>query len=357
MRCCSPHGRFQHRLRWSALLSLLILALVGEAAVAQQSAGPTEQEPVPPVPDSEPPTKEQPWERGVSNATRDSALELFRGGNSSYAESEYRGAADQYRKALEIWDHPRIHGNLASALIHLDQPLVAIEHLERALEYGSAPFEAHVYDQLLTNQKLLMGQLARVEIACDQPGVVVTVDGAEIFRGRGSKSFLVRAGSHQVVGRMDGHETFVRDLTLIGGQEAGVDVAVVPMARATRFERNWDAWKPWAVIGGGAAIALLGLPLRAASTSARDDYKAWIEDECPCDTGEIPSAIQDLDARSKTYNRLEVSAYVLGGAVAVAGVVLAVLNRERAVEVGEPAVVAVPVVADGYRGVSLAFPF
>jgi len=52
------------------------------------------------------------------------ALELFHDGNELFGKHEYATAVTYYRKALAEWDHPAIHGNLAVALINLEQPLV-----------------------------------------------------------------------------------------------------------------------------------------------------------------------------------------------------------------------------------------
>ena len=279
----------------------------------------------------------KPWEVGVTPESRATALKLFRQGNELFAESKHKDAAKSYRDALAAWDHPRIHGNLVTALIYLDDPLRANQHLKQALKYGARPFAAHVHEQLVVSRKLLAGQLARVTIHCERRGVSVTIDGKDVLECPGSRIVSVIAGRHQVVGRKPGHVTFTDELTTIGGDSSSVQVELVPLAEAVRYERRWSTWKPWAVVGAGVAIAALGIPLRRASLSARNQYEREIDVNCPsgCETAEISNAIDDLRGRSKTFNRLEIGAYALGATVAMAGGILAYLNRERRIEVQE----------------------
>lgn len=327
--------------RTAMLLAVAMIALPLSAARAQDDA------------------PEEPWEQGVAAASRERALALFQQGNALFTQSEYRGAAARYREALGFWDHPRIHGNLATALIYLDDPLGAIEHIEKALRYGAAPFERHVYEQLLTNRKLLLGQLARIEVDCDDTGVAITLDGKELEAA--SSSSLAIAGRHQVVGRKPGYLTFTRDFTAVGGRTTIIRVEVVPLAEATRYERRWPVWRPWAVVGAGVAVAALGIPLHRAALSARDEYEREIGRECPtgCETADISPAIQDLESRSRTYNTLELSAYALGGAIAATGGVLLYLNRQRLVERGRAGspVVAFPAVSTGQIGLAVETAF
>lgn len=66
-------------------------------------------------------------------------------------------------------------------LVHLEQPLDALHHLELALRWGTAPFEPRIYEQLLTNKKLLRGQLGRIAVACVTEQADVTLDGEPLL--------------------------------------------------------------------------------------------------------------------------------------------------------------------------------
>src|SRR5262249_43670006 len=131
----------------------------------------------------EPP--ERPWADGVPDALQAEAKQLFDAGNLLFEQEKYAQALTIYRDAVKKWDHPAIRYNMAVANIHLDQPLAAYEDLASALRYGAAPLQADVYAQALTYQKLLLGQLAQLKVACAQAEVHVFVDGELVLTGPG----------------------------------------------------------------------------------------------------------------------------------------------------------------------------
>jgi hypothetical protein len=300
---------------------------------------------------------EQPWEVGVDEASRAAALELFGQGNELFTESEYLRAAEKYRAALTSWDHPRIHGNLATVLINLDDPIKALEHIDRALARGAGPFEAHVHTQLLTHRKLLEAQLTTLRIRCSVDGVAVTLDGKPLFTGPGDAVVRVRSGSHQAVARKKGHLTQTRNVSAAGGDTLDVTLKPIPLSEATSYERRWTPWIPWTVAGGGAVLALSGFAFGRASVAARDDYEAGLRDGCPsgCAPEEVPEQVYDDRDRAELFNAFEVTGYLVGGAAIVTGTVLIILNQERPVftdESGERLSV-VPLLSPGQLGAAL----
>ena len=300
------------------------------------------------------------WERGISEENRAQALAAFRKGNAHFTEAEYARAAEFYREALRVWDHPRVHGNLATALIHLDERVDAMGHIERALTYGSAPFEPHVHNQLLTNRKLLHSQLSRIEVTCEVAGAQVTVDGKPLFIGPGKRELLVVAGPHAVSAKKPGHLTQSRSLQPLGGQVIRLTLTPVLLADVAKRERRWSAWKPWAVVGTGAAVAFLGIPMGGAAIRARDRFESAQVELCPagCTPSELAQVTHHQD-RARMWNRLEVGAYALGSAALVAGGILVFINRERQIDFNEEGrrVVAVPMLSRESAGVALALGF
>jgi len=289
------------------------------------------------LPASAAPGSQTPWEQSVTAEQRARALALFRQGNSSFSESEYARAAERYRQALKVWDHPRIHGNLATALIHLDSMVEAWKHLEKALAYGAKPFVRHVHARLVTQRKLLANQISRLSVACSVAKASVTVDGKPLFVGPGKRQVLVRTGNHEVVAKRSGYLTRSVRLFAAGGASPSVSLTPIPLADASVRQRRWAAWKPWLVVGAGALVGLAGLPLGQASTSARARFEEGFLRECPmgCVDADIPADVKEHKSSARLFNRLEVTTYVLGGATLVAGAVLAYMNREREIRLSE----------------------
>jgi len=160
----------------------------------------------------------RPWAEGVPQDQQDQALGLFKEGNQLFEGSQHAAALAKYREALKLWEHPAIRYNTAVALINLDQPLAAFEDLERALRYGDAPLGADTYQQALTYRKLLLGQLAELDVSCVEAGAEITLDGQLLFVGPGEAMRRLLPGSHQLVARKPGFLTETRSLVLLPGK-------------------------------------------------------------------------------------------------------------------------------------------
>jgi len=312
-----------------------------------------------PVPPAERP--DRPWAKGVSEDAQKQALQLFEEGNKLFENSEHAAALAKYRQALSVWDHPAIRYNAAVALINLDQPLAANDNLELALRYGEAPFNSETHQQALTYRKLLRGQLAELKVACVEPGADVALDGATLFLAPGEAALWLTPGTHQLVARKPGYLTETRSLSLLPGKPVVETLALQEIGSLpTRTVRRWPTWKPWAVVGGGALLALAGLPLLLDARSDLIAYDEQIAQSCQpmgCAAGDPdlqgPNALRD---RAHTKNVVALSLFAVGGAVAATGVALVILNQPRTVPADERAHAAVtPLVGRGVVGLSLAF--
>lgn len=301
-------------------------------AVPEDRDGPLEPAAVPD--DSDGRNKpEAPWASGVSAADKARAVELFEEGNRFFERSQYAQALQRYRAAIEHWDHPAIRGNIAVSLINLDQPVDAYANIELALQYGEAPFEQSIYNQLITNRKLLLGQLGQLEVACDQADAEVTLDGKFLLRGPGTASEILQAGNHQIVASKPGYLTVSEALVLLPGKPTTIDIELVPLTDTRVFKRRWARWKPWAVIGGGAALALVGVPLQLAANNNIEQYEREIDVLCRqgCAEDELSESVRDLESRATIQSGVAISSFAIGGATVIAGVILVAMNQPRLV--------------------------
>jgi hypothetical protein len=126
----------------------------------------------------------------------------------------------------------------------------------------------------------------------------------------------------------------------------------------TRTVRRWPAWKPWAVVGAGALLALVGVPVLLEVKSNLDAYDAGVQTRCSsgCMADNVPPDLTALRDRAHTENIVAVSLFAIGGVVAATGVALVIMNQPRIVpaEEGTHATVA-PLVGRGTVGLSVAF--
>lgn len=295
-------------------MSRRLLILVAFAAVAPAHAQPA--------------TDSAPWARGVSEENKQRAHALLEQGNQLLLASKLKEAVAIYEQALAAWDHPAIRFNLVRALIGLDKPLEAAEQLEKALAFGAAPLEDQVYGEALNYQRLLRGQIATVAITCDQPGVALALDGTEAVTCPGSREVRVLPGTHRLVGTGRGLMTASQELIVTGGSTTPATLRLYPLVEG---ERRWASWQPWTIAGSGAVVLGVGIAFNLMARSARSELEEQTALRCNvrgCSPEDYRAlGLADLEDRVRTRNTISMITLGIGGAAAITGGVMILLNR------------------------------
>lgn len=268
----------------------------------------------------------KPWAKGVAQADKTEATKLFREGNSLLKDSLFLKAAEKYRKAIKHWNHPAIHYNLALALMNLDQPLEVYAALKHALEFGPTALDQEKYDAAARYLKLVQQQIAHVSIKCDTPGTDVIFDGKQVFTGPGKYDSLVRIGEHTVVARKAGYVSQDETRVLGPGDELDLDIKMHTPEELTRYRRKFQPWKPWVVVGGGAAVLAFGGIMHAL---ARSGFQSYDDGITACGGCVPPDSLTSKKSGAETKQTVAYVAYGVGGAALAAGVVLAYINRAQ----------------------------
>jgi hypothetical protein len=141
---------------------------------------------------------------------------------------------------------------------------------------------------------------------------------------------------------------------------------LMTLDQATVSRRRWARWKPWGVVGGGAAVALggLGFVLQSRATlRSYDDAVAVLCADTPCDVDgtdpdpahpDLPANVRDAYGRGRRYGKIGIGLMVTGGVVAGAGVVLLVINRAVTERIGYQ---AAPIVGPDRVGLAVGRRF
>jgi tetratricopeptide (TPR) repeat protein len=304
--------------------------------------------------------QERPWAKGVPPEKQSAALALFREGNFLLKNSLFPRAEEKYLEALKLWDHPAIHYNMALALLNLNKPLELHHHLTEAMRYGEAPLDKDKFERANTFKKLIEQQLSRVEITSDDPGATVTMDGQVLFTAPGRYEGLVRPGKHSIVATKEGYLPTNMSPTLLPGEKTTLALKLYTPADLTRYRRHWSAWKPWAVVGAGAAVALAGGALHMQARGSFEEFDTRIVQCGGC----VPAPeVTDLRTRGTTRQQLAFGAYAVGGAALVTGAVLVFINQPQAYRINpdeagsSPAASVAPLLGRGEGGVLATFRF
>jgi hypothetical protein len=285
--------------------------------------------------DNSPARDDAPWAKGVSSERKAAAGKLLEAGNDLFVQNKHREALAKYQEAVASWDHPAIRFNMVRALIALDRPLEAYDSLEKALAYGKGPLEDHVYREALNYKQLLEGQIASVAIKCTQVGVKISLDDdAGFLSCPGSRTVRTRPGSHAIVGSQTGFLTQKLDLVALPGTEKVVEVTLLSLESATLTRSRWAAWKPWALAGGGAAVAGLGAFLEIRADHWLGEYDNGVKAQCGgpagCTAAQLGS-LADLRSRGHLETTIAVPTMVVGGMALIGGIAGVIINRPHTV--------------------------
>lgn len=304
-------------------------------------------------------TSETPWSRGVSEAAQQTALRLFREGNKLLEDAKYTEAFAKYEPALASWDHPSIRYNMALCLINMRQPLQAWNHLEQALRFGEGPLTKQLYAEAMRDRAVLESTLADLTVTSTQDGISVMVDGAELLHGPGTHRLKLLAGKHQLVASRAGFTTDSRALDLPPGRPVTEPVELAPVqvkVQRVNYERRWPWWVPWGVEGTALVVGLVGTGVYVAARSEMRSYDNSFKEQCPqgCPNESISASLAHRASVARRNSGIGIALWSTAGGLAVAGAVMAVLNRP--IKQLETAPVAPTLSVSGDR-VSVGFTF
>ena len=273
---------------------------------------------------------DEPWADGVSEDHKAAAEAELALGNQRFVEADYRGALEHYRAAIASWDHPAIRFNIVRCLIQLERPIEASDELKLALKYGAAPLEDAVYHEALSYQKLLASQIGELELRCDRAGIELALDGKHLATCPYAGTQRLVAGPHQLVAQRAGFLGKTLDLDIAGAKHSSQVIELTPLTAVARVEHRVPQWLPWAVFGGGLAVAGIGGLLEVNASGQFDSYDRTIASECAANGCASTTAL-DQKQRAQQMNTIAVGVMTAGAVAVVTGGVLLVLNRGRTV--------------------------
>jgi hypothetical protein len=291
--------------------------------------------------------QDYPFAVGVPEEARKQSTDLFFEGRKLYRESLFALAAEKYRAALAACSchHPAAHYNLVLSLVNLDRPVEMYENLIASMDNGLELLSKERFEQAKNFKVLLEKQLVAVDLRCDVPGAKVTLDGRTVLNGPGRYRGMERPGLHTVLAVKEGTYPNQVIRQMDGGQKVALNLELRTEEELTVYERRWPAWKPWAVLGAGAVVALAGGGLQYAA------YKTGREADNslrPCANCSPRHDVTLQHDRATALRSLAIVGYSAGGAAIATGAVLAYLNRAKShrapydVDVKPDAVVVVP---------------
>lgn len=161
------------------------------------------------------------------------ARERFGRGVELYREGRYEAALAEFVRAYEIAPHFSVLYNIGQMQHLLDRSPEALATLERYLEQGGERIPAERRAEVEATIERLRQVIGFVRITVEGPGeATVLIDGVEAARTPLDEPLAVNAGRHQVELRAEGYLPLSRAITVAGGAEVALRVALDPVPSA-----------------------------------------------------------------------------------------------------------------------------
>ena len=307
--------------------------------------------------DASPAGETEPWKVGVSVSARQEATKHFMRGNELFKDLRFPEAITAYKQALRHWNHPRIHYHIMLAAIAIKDYLLAYHSSVQALRYGpDALGEKQYRNAEEKRRRLEKERLARIEVTCDVPGSVVTLDGKRLFIAPGRGERLVLPGKHEILATRRGYIADSLSLELRSGEKRVQGLQPRSMEETTR----WPAWQPWVIGGAGVAALAAGtiavLQSKQADQEAQDLFDRLYPNGIPHD--DVSTEVRDLEKKARRYLIGGVASFVVSAGIISVATYMFRLNRPSTERLEQKSGVAVsPWTTDRGAGVSATFRF
>lgn len=259
------------------------------------------------------PTKEQ----------LEEAQKHFFKGTDLYEESDWANAAIEYKRAYEIAPEPTVLFNIGQACYQAADYACALDAFQRYLTDAGTKVPAKRRADLEKDIKKLQGRVAKVEIATNVPGAVITIDDEKKGTTPLSEALTLSQGKRKITATKDGYEPNTQVVEIAGGEAKKIDITLKEVEKTppppppqTKVVRKSS---PLPYIGVGVTGALLvttvitGIVAINASDKANNRLNTF---------GSNPNEIKSLESDASTFALVT---DILGAVTIAAGVTTAIL--------------------------------
>jgi PEGA domain-containing protein len=203
---------------------------------------------------------------GQTDADKKQAQALQVAGVRLMQRGDNRGALDKFDAAFRLFPSPKILFNRGKAQSGLGHAADAVNDLERFLDEAPyAPKESR--DEAERSIASLRPSVAYLELATDDVGSRIAVDGRKIGEAPLARPMAVAPGAHEVRFERTGMTAETRSVAPVAGQKLRVFVKLTPIASAVPAP---VVAPPPAVAGLPAASGPAAPPIDVASSGPPD---------------------------------------------------------------------------------------
>lgn len=251
------------------------------------------------------------------------AKQRFDRGFELYEEGEYPLALIEFNRAYELVPNYRVLYNIGQVCIQLGRYANARRALDEYLKQGGDSLAPERRAAVSKDLEMLSHRTAFLTIASNVEGAEVLVDDVLVGKTPLGPALLVDAGVHRVTLRRPGYLPRTSSVTLAGGEEQALSVALQPQPEEKTIvvrEREVieDTGKTWMIAGWITTGALAaGAVVTGIMGSSEADELEQLRRGLAADYGgELPNRLNDASSNAKT---LFLASDVLTGAALIVG--------------------------------------
>jgi hypothetical protein len=294
----------------------------------------------------------------ISDADRATARTLAAEAHKAFDKKDYVTAADRFERAASLVHAPTMLLGLAQSNIALGKLVAAQEVLNRTLRAGVPPGSPPAFTRALGDAKKELDALTpRIPFVIVQvtgpstSAVKASIDGVELPAAAIGVKRPVDPGKHQVRAGAQGYTQAEAVVTLAEGKTETVTLELRADPNAVTPAPAAASSVQFMVGIAGVAVGGAGIIVGAAAGGAAFAKHGDLANKCP--SGNCNSSVTQSDLN--TYRGIANTAtagFVIGGALAVTGIVLMVTAPKAK---PEAAAWVAPVIGPGTLGVQGGF--
>lgn len=330
--------------------------------------------------------------RGIAQTTEDKteAKEYFARGVALFDEGKFSEALAEFEKSYELYSHWKILRNIGMCHYSLGHDISAATTLGDFLDQGGSDIEPAAMSEVMQIVKGLETKLGVFKLTGNYAEVELVIDGAEHARGAEGKDIYLEPGVHHVKVAKGEKVILEKNIVIEAGEEK--EVFITPYASAEEKEADktggaaleFEAGKTQAASqpdagpeadrakGGGmrkagwsmlgiAALTLAcgsvtgGLTIREKNLmkDARAEYMEKLDTESDAELDRLKAAMDDHYDRGMKYSIASSVLFGVGGAAALAAVILLPLSYRKGGKERKTALAVSP----GIRSLALTLNF
>lgn len=217
----------------------------------------------------------------LSQVLRGEALERYEAARQDFKASRFQPALAGFVQAHRLSGDPRLLWNAAACLRKLERNAEALRTIDRYLSEG-AELTAEEQEEARRAQLAVRALVAVVRLTTVPADVAISLDGTPL-EGRGGDGVYVEPGRHAFHFSRAGLQDQLRQEGLKAGEEVSWTIELMPVPLAVQVKAApapvelqvapsppRARWAPWLVVGGGAAVGILGGVFLGTSSASWD---------------------------------------------------------------------------------------